>query len=186
MANGDGTILAIMSDTNNENSATSHKAKTQSSLIAPVALLVALAAGGLAGWAVLRGPSQAAETSSTSAPAPTAEQSAQAKTRACGAFITVRNAISLQTHADAGPDPAAAQAVAANARLAMFGGGSYLLGHIDSNTQPDLSTAIRSFADTLQDISINALAGVPNSDPEQAPRLGDAEATSGRVDELCR
>jgi hypothetical protein len=186
MADRGGTRLTLMSDTNTEHSTPSHKAKSQSSLIAPVALLIALAAGGLAGWAVLRGPSQAAEASSTSAPAPTAEQSAQAKTRACGAFITVRNAVSLQTHADAGPDPIAAQAVAANARLAMFGGGSYLLGHLDVNTQPDLSTAIHSFADTLQDISINALAGVPNSDPEQAARLGDAEAASGRVEELCK
>ena len=38
----------------------------------------------------------------------------EAGARICGAFDTVRNAVSLQTNADLGADPVAVQAVAAN------------------------------------------------------------------------
>ncbi len=104
-----------------------------------------------------------------------AQQIAAAKARACAAFTTVRAAVSLQNHANLGPDPAAVQAVAANARLAMYGGGSYLLARLDAATSADLAGAMRSFAADLQDIAINALAGVGNDDPAQAARLRDGE-----------
>jgi hypothetical protein len=49
-----------------------------------------------------------------------------------------------------------------------------------------LSDAIHSFATGLQDIAMNALAGVGNDDPAQAARLRDAEATNTRIAELCK
>ncbi|WP_179474828.1 hypothetical protein [Mycolicibacterium vinylchloridicum] len=144
--------------------------------IAVAALVVALIAAGLAGWALLR------PTPKT--PSPTvASQSGDPKTNACTAHRTVSTAISLQSHADPGAE---VQGVAANARLAMSGGATYLLAHLNPGTPADLADAIRTFAAGLQDISMNALAGVPNTDTAQADRLRNAESLNTRIAELCK
>lgn len=144
-----------------------------------VVTLIAVAALGIAIWALVRPPSG-------SSASPTGEQSGEAKGRTCADFNTVRTAVSLQTHADLGRDRVAVQAVAANARLAMAAGGSYLLDRMDEATPPDLADAVRSFAKGLEDIAINALAGVSNEDPAQAARLRDTQAASNRVADLCK
>jgi hypothetical protein len=144
--------------------------------VAPLALVVALIAAGLAGWALLR--------PAPSNPAPAAApQTGDPKANACEAYRTVSAAVSLQTHADPGAE---VQGVAANARLAMSGGATYLLAHLSPATPGELADAIRSFATGLQDISMNALAGVPNTDPKQAERLSNAEAANSRIAELCK
>ncbi|GAY16382.1 hypothetical protein [Mycobacterium sp. shizuoka-1] len=150
--------------------------RTPAGWIAPTALLLSLVALAGAGWAVLRPTPQA------SAPA-TTTHSGDPKATACDAYRTVSSAVSLQTHADAGTE---VQGVAANARLAMSGGATYLLAHLNPGTPTDLADAIRSFATGLQDISMNALAGVANSDPTQAERLRTAEAANTRIAELCK
>ncbi|WP_083612052.1 hypothetical protein [Mycobacterium sp. ST-F2] len=86
--------------------------------IAPTSLAVAIVALGVAVWALVSPPHQSAP----SAPAPTEQQVAEAKTRACTAFVTVRTAVALQTHTDLGADPVAVQAVTAVSRLAMSSG----------------------------------------------------------------
>jgi hypothetical protein len=91
--------------------------------------------------------------------------------------------VSLQSHADPGAE---VQGVAANARLAMSGGATYLLAHLNPGTPTDLADAIRSFATGLQDISMNALAGVANTDPAQADRLRNAENVNTRIGDLCK
>jgi hypothetical protein len=148
--------------------------------VAVLALAVALIATALAGWSLLR-PAKAG----TAAPV-TDQQIADAKARACTASNTVGIAVSLQTHADLGKDPVAVQAVAANARLSMAAGGPYLLGQLNPATPPPLAAAIRSFADNLQEIAMNTLAGRPNDDPAQAGRLRDAQAASALIAELCK
>ena len=152
----------------------------QARWVASAVLLIAVIAIGVAVWALMR-PQQ---PNTPAAAAPSAQQNADAKTRVCAAFNTVRSAVALQTHADLSPDPVA-QAVAANARLAMAGGGLYLLGRLDPATPADLADAVRAFATVLQDISMNALAGVGNDDPAQAARLQDGETTSTKVADLC-
>ena len=77
------------------------------------------------------------------------------------------------------------EAVAANARLAMLGGGDYLVSQIEDGTPTDLAEAARSFGTTLRVIGINLLAGVPNADPAQDARLRDAEKTRDKLAELC-
>ena len=144
--------------------------------VAPAALLVALAAVALAVWALVKGPS---ETSAQ-------HVGGDPKERACTAFQTVTTAVRLQTHADLGPDPVAVEAVAANARLALFGGGQYLMSRISSDTPPDLADAVRSFATNLEDIGMNALAGFSNSDPAQTNRLKAGEEASAKVGNLCK
>jgi hypothetical protein len=144
--------------------------------LAPLALVVALIALGLAGWAVFK--------PAPSSPAPVAApQNGDPKAAACDAYHTVSTAVSLQTHADPGAE---VQGVAANARLAMSGGATYLLAHLSPATPAELADAIRGFATGLQDISMNALAGVPNSDPKQAERLSKAETANSRITELCK
>ena len=59
-------------------------------------------------------------------------------------------------------------------------------GPAGPGTPPELADAIGDFATSLQDIAINALAGVTNDNPEQAARLRDAEATNSKVAALCK
>jgi hypothetical protein len=148
--------------------------------VAVAALGLSLVASGLAGWSLLR-PMNAG----TAAPS-SERQLADAETQACRAARTVASAVSLQTHADLGADPVAVQAVAANARLSLAAGGPYLLAHLDSATPQPLAGAIRSFALNLQEIAMNTLAGVPNDDPTQAARLGDAQKSSAQIGDLCK
>jgi hypothetical protein len=144
--------------------------------IAVAALVISLIAAGAAGWALLR-PAPPSPTP------PGASQSGDPKADACAAYRTVTSAVSLQSHADPGTE---LQGVAANARLAMSGGATYLLAHLNPGTPADLADAIRSFATGLQDISMNALAGVANTDPAQADRLHNAETVNTRIADLCK
>jgi len=144
--------------------------------MAPVALLIATVAASLAVWTLMN--------KSPDAPA-AAWQDGDSKTRVCTAFDTVARAVQLQTHAELGPDPVAQRAVAGNARLAMVGGGDYLLSRLDSETPSELADVIRSFAHDLQDIGMNALADVPNADPAQAKRITAADASRMQLTDLC-
>ena len=98
--------------------------------MAVLSLIIALAAGGVAAWAVVLAWPQKDDTG-----APTAES----KQKVCAAFDTVSKAVQLQTHADLGPDPVAQTAVASNARLSLIGGGEYLLSRLDDQTPADLA-----------------------------------------------
>jgi hypothetical protein len=153
--------------------------RVQSPWIAPVALGIAVIAVGIALWAVL-------STRASSAPAATAQQTADAKNRACTAYNAVRAAVALQTHGDLGPEPVAVQTVAASARLAMSSGASYLLARLDPATPAELANPIRAFADDLQDISMNAQAGLASTDPAQSGRLHDGETVSAKIADLCK
>ena len=143
----------------------------------PLALLLALIAVALAAWALVSAPSEAPAAG---------QQDGDPKARACSAFDTVSNAVQIQTHADLGPDPIAQKAVAGNARLALVGGGEYLLSHLDPKTPPELADGIRSFANNLQDIGMTALAEVPSTDPAQAARLSEGEASRNQIADLCK
>lgn len=152
-----------------------------------VTLVVALGALGISLWVLLRPPSTGSSAASaTTAPSP--QQITDAKTRVCGAYDTVGAAVTLRSNANPGPDPAAAQAevVAANTRLALAVGYSYLLSHLDPATPAPLAAAMRRFADDLQEIAIYALAGVNNDDPAQAGRLQDVVALNTQILGLCK
>ncbi len=150
---------------------------TPSRWVAPAALLIAAIAIGVAIWALVRTPGEAAVN---------AQQSDDAKASVCVAFDMVRKAVSVQTNADLGPDPVAKEAVAANARLATLGGGEYLLSRVDPATPPELADAVRSFANNLGDIGMNQLVGVPNTDPTVAARLSEAQAASQQIADICK
>jgi hypothetical protein len=143
---------------------------------APVALLVAGVAVALAIWALVTDSSK--DTANTTA------EEGDSKSRVCAAFDTVSKAVPLQTNTDLGHDPVAQNAVAANARLALFGGGQYLLDSLDSATPAELADPVRSFATTLQDVGMNALAGLSNRD--QVIRLAEGEQTRSQIVDLCK
>jgi hypothetical protein len=145
--------------------------------VAPLALLVAAIATGLAIWAVLKPAPQ-----TTAGP----QLVGDPKQRVCSAFQTVTEAVRLQTHADLGQDPVAVEAVAANARLALYGGGQYLMSRVGSDTPSDLADAARAFATNLEDIGMNALAGLQNSDPAQANRLTEGQNASAKIAGMCK
>ncbi|WP_349268988.1 hypothetical protein MPNTM1_04234 [Mycolicibacterium parafortuitum] len=118
-------------------------------------------------------------------PGYTDAQRADAKNSVCAAFETVRSGVATNTNATPPGDIAGALAVAANARIALFDGGQYLLAKLDPATPPELAEDVRTFANELMDIGAAATAGVPNDDPEQAGRLRDAEAASAAVNGHC-
>ena len=107
------------------------------------------------------------------------------KTRVCAAFDTVSKAVPLQTNIEMGPDPVARSAVSANARLALFGGGQYLVNQLDPATPKELADPVRSFANELRDIGMNALANVQSSDPDQAFRMAKGDTARLQIAELC-
>ena len=175
-------IIAPMSDATPED----HAQPTPSSALqppggprwlAPAALLVAVIAVGLSIWALVSAPS------SDSAGGKLA---GDPKMRVCTAFDTVSKAVSGQTHNDLGPSPVAQAAVAGNARLALVGGGQYLLSLVDSATPSQVADPVRSFAHDLQDIGMYALAGVPNTDAQQAARLTQADLVRKQIIDACK
>ena len=147
--------------------------------IAPAALLVAVIATALAVWALV-GKSSAAP------PATAGTEEGDPKAAVCTTFETVTRAVAMQTHNDLGAEPVAQAAVAGNARLAMFGGGEYLLASIRPDTPAELADSVRSFAANLQAIGMNALAGVTNTTGEQVSRLANAEQDRKKIADLCK
>lgn len=147
--------------------------------IAPTALVLSLLTAAGAGWALLK-------------PAPPVPGAvSDPKAQVCSVFETVSTAVSIQTKRAPGPDlgpvaPVAAEAIAANARLAMSGGASYLLEELPPNTPSELAEQVRSFASDLNGLAINALAGIPNDKEPQAGLLRSAEETNKKIAELCK
>ena len=74
----------------------------------------------------------------------------------------------------------------ANARLAAYAGGLYLLDRLDPATPTELADEVRGFATVLTDIGAAATAGAGDSDPDQAARLKDADAANTKLGELCK
>ncbi|CAN3128906.1 hypothetical protein ACNUDN_13330 [Mycobacterium sp. smrl_JER01] len=145
------------------------------------ALAVALVALGVAVFAAVR--------TFDGEPDYTDAQRAEAETAICAAFATVRTGVATNTNVEppgGSGDIAGALAAAANARVALFDGGQYLLARLDPATPADLAEDIRTFAAQLMDIAAAATAGAPNTDPAQEARLRDAEAASTAISGRCR
>lgn len=150
-----------------------------------VTLVVALAAAALSGWLLFRMSREGTLNSQHYSDA----QRADAKQKICAAADVVRKGVSLNTNLQppGGPqDVTGSLAVAANARISLYDGGQYLLDRLDPATAPDLTDAVKKFANLLMDIGANATAGSQNTEPEQAARLKDADATNAKLTELCK
>jgi hypothetical protein len=167
--------------------------------IAPLALVISLLAAGTAGWAAFKpapsaGPAPSAEPTPSAEPAPsvdTSTASADPKGQTCDAFSTVSEAVFRYTHANPTGEPgvalaAAQEAIAANARLAMSGGSTYLLRTLSSNTPAELADSVRSFAGTLDTIAMRLLAGVPDDNPDMVNLLTTADESNKKISGLCK
>jgi hypothetical protein len=120
------------------------------------------------------------------APTYTDHQIADAKASVCAAFGKVHQAVSENTGRSGGDDPTAILAVAANARIALYDGGDYLLTELAEQpaTPPDLAKAVRSLASVLQELAIDYLAAVP--DPEQESSHKAVETANATVYGMCK
>lgn len=150
-----------------------------------VALVVAVVALGLSGWLLVR----LAQEGMPNSPNYTGAQRSDAKQKICSATDLVRKGVSLNTNLQppGGPeDVTGTLAVAANARISLYDGGQYLLARLDPATPPELSDAVKKFANLLMDIGADATAGAQNSQPEQAARLKQADDTNNSIAQMCK
>jgi hypothetical protein len=163
----------------------------QSRALTFVALAVALIATGLAvvGW--FR-PSPVTPPQRSADPSYTEQQVSDAKTQTCKAFELVDKGVVLQTGGGGQPrpepssDPAMVEARAADARLSLVAGSSYLRDHLDPATAQPLSSAIRDYAKILANLAQNYLAGIKDADPAQQSLLNDSDVAFGQIRELCK
>jgi hypothetical protein len=150
-----------------------------------VTLVLAVVAVALSGWTLYR----LSREGTTSAPIYTGSQRSDAKQKICTAADVVRKGVSLNTNLQppGGPqDVTGSLAVAANARVALYDGGQYLIARLDPATPPDLADAVKKFANGLMDIGAAATAGAQNSEPEQAARLKAADEANTTITNLCK
>lgn len=147
--------------------------------LAPLAVVISLIAAGLAAWALMKAP---ANKSASAEPVIEGDP----KATVCEAFQKVVTAVSLQTHTDLGNEPVPQLAVAGNARLALLGGGQYLLSRIPAGTPPELADAVRGFATNLEQIGMNYLAGVADTDQAQIDLQADSQGASAKIVGMCK
>jgi len=159
-------------------------------IVAALALVVALAAIGVAVWALVKEPPAASESAKDQPTSVfTGVITDDPKASVCEAFNLVRNGVQLNTNLQpaGGPgDVTGALAVGANARVSLFDGGQYLLARLQPDTPSELADAVRKFGNELMDIGARSIAGIPNSDPDQAARLKEADTSNATITNLCK
>jgi hypothetical protein len=165
-----------------------HSESSRGSIVSVLALVVALAAVGLAVWALVKGPPSTSE-SAQPASVFTANTTDDPKASVCEAFNLVWKGVQLNTNLQppgGTADVTGTLAVGANARLSLFAGGQYLLARLQPDTPAELAEPMRKFGNQLMDIGARSIAGVANADPAQATRLKDADQTGGMITNLCK
>lgn len=117
----------------------------------------------------------------------TDRQTAQAKSSICSAYTTAHQGVVRNTHlADPNPnDPAGQFAIAANARLALLGGGAYLHDRIAAEPAipADLAQAVQSLADTIEQLGVAYLAA--STPIVLDPLRHDLDLQVSRINKLC-
>jgi hypothetical protein len=153
----------------------SQRAATVATLaIAVIALALAIAA-----W--FRPAHQSA------APAYTDQQTAQAKRNVCSAYTAVHQGVVRNTHlTDRNPNDAVGQlVVAVNARLALLGGGAYLLDRVAGQpaTPADLAQAANSMGNTIEQLGAGYLEGANNIVLD--PLRHDLDSQIEQLNKIC-
>lgn len=113
------------------------------------------------------------------------QQSAQAKTNVCTTYAIVRNAVAQGSPNPRPDDPVSQEAVAANVRLAMIGGSSYLRETLDAEpaTPADLTKAVKSMANTLDQLGFAFLL---RTDGDTKQKFGQAlHSKIVQIDQIC-
>lgn len=155
-------------------------AKTPGRAMAAVALVLSLLAVAASVWTLVK---PAPGPPGMFAGNPTATDP---KAESCRVALLVAEGVALQSRADLGKDPIALDTVAANTRLAMAGGASYLRDFTPSNTPAELAEPIGKLARELQDIAQHFFVGQSGTVPEQTDRMAAATDTTNDLIRLCK
>jgi hypothetical protein len=112
------------------------------------------------------------------APSPpvfTEQQTAEAKAKVCATYEQVHQAVLVNTGRSGGSDQTAVLGLAANARIALYDGGDYLLRTLvdEPATPSDLAAAVRQLARSYQQLAIDYMAEASQSDTDSALHAGD-------------
>lgn len=158
-------------------------------VIAVIAMLLAIATLGASAY-MWRNPLTPidAPTAPTAAAEPTFTdaQRDEAKAKVCDAFLVVSagvaNSSALQVEEG---DAVGTVAIATNARLALYGGGQYMLNRVDPATAPDLAEAARAFGNALMDVGAAAVAQIPSDDAAHQERVKDADEENAKLQGIC-
>jgi hypothetical protein len=144
-----------------------------------MAMAVIATAIAIVGW--FRPAPQSASTAFTD------QQTAQAKTNVCSAYAAVHQGVVRNTHlADPNPhDPLGQLAIAANARLALLGGGAYLHDRVAAQpaTPADLAQAVNSMGMTIEQLGIGYLEAASNIVLD--PLRHDLDSQIAQINKLC-
>jgi hypothetical protein len=112
------------------------------------------------------------------------QQGGDAKANVCSAYAAAHKAVTINTHLES-QNPDVQLAIAANARLALVGGGAYLQERLAANTAApaDLANAARTLADTIQQLGINYLTD--EAPDAQLALRKDLDSQITQVNKLC-
>ncbi|HEU4360152.1 MAG TPA: hypothetical protein VFR27_01420 [Mycobacterium sp.] len=118
------------------------------------------------------------------------QETQDAKAHICEVTGTVRQATSINTNMSnpVPGDPIGGLSVAANARLALYAGGSYVLRQVDATpaTPADLNKAASGLGETMQELGINYLAGASADSSVQQPLRDKLSSQIAELDQLCQ
>ncbi len=116
------------------------------------------------------------------------QQIARAKSRVCDAFAKVDHASDVADARNGGGDPTLQLAVATGTRQVFDAGSRFLSTTLDDEpgTSPELAMAVRKQADSLQELTVGYLDGLPNSAPDQQPALTAMNESTASIRRLCR
>lgn len=159
-------------------------------VIAVIAMLLAIATLGASAymWRNPMTPFDAPTAAPTEAPEPTFTdaQRDEAKAKVCDAFLVVSTGVANSSDLQAADgDAIGAIAIATNARLALYGGGVYMLNRVDPATEPQLADAARAFGNALMDVGAAAVANIPSDDPAHQERVKDADEENAKLQGIC-
>jgi hypothetical protein len=114
------------------------------------------------------------------------EHVSQAKANVCSTYTSVRKAVVLNTHLNSPNDPTGQLAVAANARLALLGGGSYLQDRLvaEPAAPADLANAVKSMSNTIEQLGTAYLADAGTIVLD--PLRHDLDADIRQINDLCK
>jgi hypothetical protein len=144
-----------------------------------VGLLVTLAVA-IVGWFRPLPPKPPA------APSYSAQQVADAKAKVCAEYQKVHNAIKASTGRDMGSDPTSQQVYGLTGRQALLAGSAYLRTVLSSEpaTPDGIATAIRKLTGLFQELTIDYMNSMPDSDME--PTIHAADETTLTIENLCK
>ena len=121
-------------------------------------------------------------------PTYTAQQTADAKAKICGAFGKVTRAVDVANRVPRGSDATAVLAAATTMRQAFDVGSRYLFVTLANEpaTPADLAIATRKEASSLQEGVMGYLDGLTNSDPEMRPLVDANTEAAATIRGLCK